>query len=768
MMDLRAWLQNLDLERYEVAFRENAIGADVLRDLTDQDLEKIGVLLGDRRRLLRAIVELDRAPPSTILAPASSPSGSTSVSPASQVPTPSPNRSTSVSVSPTTAPSPSRSDSASPISPNPAPSPSRSSSVAAASPATPPPSQSISVSATGASHVSAGSEASSERQNVVSLRPTQPAPLKTPVAKEVLAFEDAIRQVAAETTSKPGTQRATPPRPEAGGSRPPLPTRVDLPKPELPVSDLSFALLPARQRLLIGRTSRKQQQVASLPEVVDEENDLEAATAKGALPVKVKAPSARKGQEASELVDEAHDPATVSQPAEVNRRSSPRGREASNFVEEARDPRPATAKVPQSPRPSRDLLEPIAPDYPPTEVNARSSRKRQDTSFREAVDEAHDIGAATPKTPPRFSPSRDLFDPTAPVKEAAPTRFKRHIDPQVSGAFDYDTPREGDFEPADEPDEEQQEPDLEPVYEPEDAEPLPAPPPRRLPPRQRAPQRVALQQEQVQKQKQKHQKQKRQSISYGGLARLFVVLLILAGLVAAISWQWSTVSDMYQFLNHIGDKSPSRVTAGPEFAPRVTEELAKGQAPGAAMQSSQTALPAASLIEADSSDPQGKRYVGNVAWRTETISGGPGLAPELAVRADIEIPERRMTVTWSMRRNTDKTLPASHTIEIMFNLPADFSAGAIANVPAIVMKTSEEARGNKLIARVAKVTNGYFLMGLSETDTDVQRDKQLLKDRPWFDIGIVYTNGTQAILAFEKGDSGNRAFAQAFAAWDKK
>jgi len=39
-------------------------------------------------------------------------------------------------------------------------------------------------------------------------------------------------------------------------------------------------------------------------------------------------------------------------------------------------------------------------------------------------------------------------------------------------------------------------------------------------------------------------------------------------------------------------------------------------------------------------------------------------------------------MTLSMRRNTDQALPASHTIEIMFNLPADFPFGGINNVPA--------------------------------------------------------------------------------------
>ena len=57
-MDLGGWLRSLGLEQYEAIFRENAIDETVLPDLTDQDLEKLGVLLGHRRRLLRAIANL--------------------------------------------------------------------------------------------------------------------------------------------------------------------------------------------------------------------------------------------------------------------------------------------------------------------------------------------------------------------------------------------------------------------------------------------------------------------------------------------------------------------------------------------------------------------------------------------------------------------------------------------------------------------------------------------------------------------------------------
>ena len=126
-----------------------------------------------------------------------------------------------------------------------------------------------------------------------------------------------------------------------------------------------------------------------------------------------------------------------------------------------------------------------------------------------------------------------------------------------------------------------------------------------------------------------------------------------------------------------------------------------------------------------------------------------------------------MTMTWSLRRNTDQALPASHTVEIMFNLPADFSGGGISNVPGILMKQSEQARGTPLAGLAVKVTTGFFLIGLSAVEADVTRNLQLLKERPWFDIPIVYNNGRRAILAMEKGTPGERAFADAFAAWGK-
>ena len=64
-MDVAQWLKALGLGQYEALFREHEIDADVLPDLTEADLEKIGVPLGRRKRLMRAIAVLasNEAPP---------------------------------------------------------------------------------------------------------------------------------------------------------------------------------------------------------------------------------------------------------------------------------------------------------------------------------------------------------------------------------------------------------------------------------------------------------------------------------------------------------------------------------------------------------------------------------------------------------------------------------------------------------------------------------------------------------------------------------
>jgi hypothetical protein len=249
-----------------------------------------------------------------------------------------------------------------------------------------------------------------------------------------------------------------------------------------------------------------------------------------------------------------------------------------------------------------------------------------------------------------------------------------------------------------------------------------------------------------------------------------VVVACVAGLVA---WQWPAITLLYRWA-----RTPAVVEAPkeapPATRPKIGDRLDPGgqpspaQPPGAPNPGAAPATAVAQrvvLYEEDPAEPAGKRFVGSAIWRTETVSPGPGRAPELAVRADIEIPERKISMTLSLRRNTDQTLPASHTVEVVFKLPADFSSGSISNVPGILMKQTEQTRGVPLVGQAVKVTNGYFLIGLSAVETERERNIQLLKERPWFDIPVVYSNNRRAILALEKGTPGERTFADAFKAW---
>jgi hypothetical protein len=50
MQQITDWLKQLGMSEYAERFAENRIDFSVLPDLTDQDLEKLGVLLVDRRK----------------------------------------------------------------------------------------------------------------------------------------------------------------------------------------------------------------------------------------------------------------------------------------------------------------------------------------------------------------------------------------------------------------------------------------------------------------------------------------------------------------------------------------------------------------------------------------------------------------------------------------------------------------------------------------------------------------------------------------------
>jgi hypothetical protein len=443
-------------------------------------------------------------------------------------------------------------------------------------------------------------------------------------------------------------------------------------------------------------------------------------------------------------------PPVAAQPAPPPRRpSAPPLGEA---PPQRQDVRPEMQRSePPLPRTPADLTadEAANPFAPPSArnriLNARTAPVPREAlkSLRNVVNDVDDLGSASAQAARSARDTRDFYGSAAPqhdLDDDAPP-LRNRIEPRFANDADIleDAPQMRSLEPS---------------YHMEDEDTTFPPPGGRA----------------FAREHDEHYEQPRPPRSYRGLAQLAVLAIILGGLIATVSWQWSNITHLYQFFSHLRARqtqSAQAPAAEPKFSGRVPQDQGVGTQAGAP--SSSQAGPAVAqrvvLYQEDPNNPQGKQFVGSAVWHTETVSPGTGLAPELEVRADIEIPEQHMTVTWTLRRNTDQALPASHTIEIMFNVPPDFPGGGVANVPGVLMKESEQARGTPLAGLAVKVTNGFFLIGLSAVDADLQRNIQLLKNRPWFDIPIVYNNGGRAILALEKGPPGDRAFADAFAAW---
>jgi hypothetical protein len=101
-------------------------------------------------------------------------------------------------------------------------------------------------------------------------------------------------------------------------------------------------------------------------------------------------------------------------------------------------------------------------------------------------------------------------------------------------------------------------------------------------------------------------------------------------------------------------------------------------------------------------------------------------------------------VSWRLRRGADPGSSTNHTIEFLFKLPPIFAGGGTFGVPGMWMKPAERLRGTALAGLAAKLSPGYFFIGLSAAQADNERNLRLLKDRPWIDIPIVYTNNRRA------------------------
>lgn len=162
---------------------------------------------------------------------------------------------------------------------------------------------------------------------------------------------------------------------------------------------------------------------------------------------------------------------------------------------------------------------------------------------------------------------------------------------------------------------------------------------------------------------------------------------------------------------------------------------------------------------------EGSAEQGSTVWSLVRESPGGDLPPEPAIRAEVTVPAKDLQLRLTIRRNGDKTLPASHIVELIFLTPENFQGGVIDNFLRMTMKETEEATGNPVLGLPAKIGDGFFLLAMTDSAPEVEANMQLFRRMKWIDLPIVYRSGRRALMTLERGIPGDQVFEEAMKAW---
>jgi len=214
------------------------------------------------------------------------------------------------------------------------------------------------------------------------------------------------------------------------------------------------------------------------------------------------------------------------------------------------------------------------------------------------------------------------------------------------------------------------------------------------------------------------------------------------------------------------------VTETPTAQEQETEQPTAAQSePEQETANTETVVPVgevAYLYEEGTGGSGATRSAGAVAWELVRESPGDSLPPESVVIGNIQLAEKDIAAKMIIKRNIDESLSASHLIELSFTLGSNFEGGSIENVARFVMKATEEARGEPLVAVPVKVSDGNFLIALNNLQQAVDVNNLLMRDGGWIDIPITYKNGKRALVTLEKGGTGERVFIEALDDWKNR
>lgn len=217
------------------------------------------------------------------------------------------------------------------------------------------------------------------------------------------------------------------------------------------------------------------------------------------------------------------------------------------------------------------------------------------------------------------------------------------------------------------------------------------------------------------------------------------------------------------------DQAPAEKPASPA-APAPQQAAAPADQPGQGP-ASNPELPvahrAALLVEAPDEPNKVKTFLGTVVWKLNNVNEGPNDAVSLGVEADVDLPDDKLKAVITFQKNTDVSLPASHTIKVRFSPQAGSYTGDVKQISVPQMRREDSPGGEPLAGVTVPVIANAFLVGLSPGNAETA-NLELIRGQQWIDVPMMLENGKIAKLTFEKSESGQRDINEAIAAWQKQ
>jgi hypothetical protein len=124
-----------------------------------------------------------------------------------------------------------------------------------------------------------------------------------------------------------------------------------------------------------------------------------------------------------------------------------------------------------------------------------------------------------------------------------------------------------------------------------------------------------------------------------------------------------------------------------------------------------------------------------------------------------------MHATMTLRKNTDPTLQATHTIDLKFSFAEGAPITGFKDVGLPQMRKEDSTAAEALTSVKVKISDTYFLIALAKGESDTARNLDLMQTRSWFDFPLLLNDDRIAKIVFQKSPEGQAMLDKAFDAW---